>query len=667
MANWWESAPVVSQSQNWWDAAPIVGERASQGHAGVPEIVPPGVEGYDPETGLVERQPARSSAPALQSALSGFVEGIPVAGPYLQSGVENAAAFAGSALTGRPHEEVRAEMGQMVDEAAAQHPRINAMSSLVGGVASTLPAVAAAPGLFGANAGPLAMRALAGGASGAAIGGADAGVRHGADAIIPGAVTGGAIGALAPALSDAVGGLGRWAYRKAAGVTPAQGHLARAAGADAVDDMGARLSAIGPDAMPMDLGPNLRGQAGAIATTPGRGQEVVRSAVTGRQARAGKRIGVTLDDALGAPVDTVALADDIIAQRSAAAKPLYNAAYSKPVPFTQELEDLLKRPSVGKAMQSARRLAADDETFSAATRGWFANIADDGAVKISRTPSVYELDMTKRALDDMYSTAQRAGNNNEARIFDQLRKKLIGFVDDAVPEYKQARAAFSGPASVLDSLEEGQKVFSRNLTPSQLRTQMMKMGDAEKDAFVQGARAEIAKTMGTARNDALAARSLFDKGWNKEKLGIILGDDQASRLLNSLDAETTFAATNQEITGQSVTAGRQMAQKDLGIRGSDERGMLRSALNLNVGDSLARLGDRLTGGVRTAWNEKNLSELGELLTSRDPKAMTRVIKTVQAAQRRGDLTAAKAREIIQSLAVGTSPRQPLELTVTPAR
>lgn len=234
-----------------------------------------------------------------------------------------------------------------------------------------------------------------------------------------------------------------------------------------------------------------------------------------------------------------------------------------------------------------------------------------------------------------------------------------------MPEYAQARAAFSGPASVLDALEEGQKVFSRNLTPNQLRTQMLKMGDAEREAFTQGARAEIAKTMGTARNDALSARRLFDTGWNKEKLGVILGDDEAASLLRSLNAENTFAATHQEVTGQSVTAGRQMAQKDLGIRKDGERGVFRSALNLNVGDSLASLGDRLTGGVRASMNENTLNELGGLLTSNDPASVTRMIRTVQAAQRRGDLTAAHARKIIQSFTVGNASRQPLELTVRP--
>lgn len=619
----------------------------------------PDAEMQQPESGMNER---------AHVATGGFLEGLPVVGPLIRGGADRIGAGIRSYMYDTPYEDELSFVQGRSGELKQEMPTLDTASQIGGAVGGTIPLVLAAPAAFGAGGGSLLARSGASALSGASLATADAGVRTQGDieAMKNAALWGGGLGLVGPAVGDLVGaGVRKVAERAGPTVSRAQRLFGQAAGRDAVDDVAARVSAMGPDAMPMDLGPNLQRQAGALAASPGRGQEITRSAIQSRQAGSGGRIAGALDDALGAPVDTVALADDIIAQRSAAAKPLYNAAYSKPVPFTQELENLLKRPSVGRAMQSARRLAADDETFSAATRGWFANVADDGAVTITRTPSVYELDMTKRALDDMYSTAQRAGNNNEARIFDQLRKKLIGFVDDAVPEYKQARAAFSGPASVLDSLEEGQKVFSRNLTPSQLRTQMMKMGDAEKDAFVQGARAEIAKTMGTARNDALAARSLFDKGWNKEKLGIILGDDQASRLLNSLDAETTFTRTRDVVTGNSETAARLAAQSDVGA-GAKEPGLFRSFDLSKPGDAIARGFDKVTGKVSAARQAQTNEELARLLTSRDPKAITRTIQLVQNAARRGDISAQQAKQIVQGVTLGSAqPRQPLELTVRP--
>lgn len=604
------------------------------------------IPGYNPETGMVERDGGAGLA-----GVTSAIEGMPVVGPFARQGVEAVSASIGSALTGQPFEQVRGEMSGMVDEAQAAHPIASTVGGVGGAVLGTAPMVMAAPAAFGAGGGGLLARTLASMGSGAALGGADAGVRSGGDmeAIKSGTIWGGGLGALGPAVGKAVGAGTNALASRLGGGSGAERAFSRAAGADAIDDIGARLAATGPDALPMDLGPNLQRQAGALAATPGRGQEVVRSAIAARQAGSGGRVAGALDDALGQSVDTVALADDIIAKRSEAAKPLYDAAYSKPVDFTTDLESLLKRPSVGKALSKAKSLAADE---GIASKQWFATVSDDGAVNIVNTPDMRQLDLTKRALDDMISTAQRGGNNNEARILTQTKNQLVDMMDKAAPEYKQARTAFSGPSAVIDALEEGRTAFKGNLSPNELRTRMMKMGEAEKEAYTQGARTAVADIMGTARNDALAARNTFMKGYNKEKLELIVGKDQAAKMLKSLEAETAFTNTRDVVTGNSETAARLAAQQEVGA-GTKQPGLIRSFDISKPGDVLARMSDKVLGGARSAAQNKLNEELARLLTG-DPASATRAINMVQAAQKRGDISAARAREIIQSMNVGAA-------------
>lgn len=619
------------------------------------------------KTALMKHVQSNSDALSkVRTATGGFLEGIPVVGPMIRGGVERAAAGTLAALS--PDKEYAEVLKTIQEGTAAEkqaNPKLDAGSQIAGAIGGTVPMVMAAPAAFGAGGGGLLGQTLASMGSGAAIGGLDAGVRSDFDpsAMKSGAAWGGGLGALGPSAGRLVGAGTRAIASRLGGGSGAQQAFGRAVGSDAIDDIGARMSAMGPDAMPMDLGPNLQRQAGALAATPGRGQETVRSAIAQRQAGSGGRIAGALDDALGQTVDTVALADDIIAQRSQAAKPLYDAAYSKPVPFTRELESLLKRPSIGKALSKASRLAADEGIPS---QQWFANVADDGAVTIKNVPDVRQLDLTKRALDDMISSAQRAGNNNEARILTQQKNLLTSMVDDAVPEYAAARKAFSGPSAVVDALEEGRSAFKSNTTPNQLRTQMMKMGEAEREAYTQGARAAVADIMGTARNDALAARTAFMKGYNKEKLELIVGKEQAAKMLQSLDAESAFTRTRDVVTGNSETAARLSAQADVGA-GARQPGILQEAGNLNFGSAALRMGDKLLGGVRSAAQSKSNEELARLLTSRDPQSATRAIQIVQAAQRRGDISAQRAKEIMQSIRVGGAQegqkRQPLELTV----
>lgn len=598
-------------------------------------------------------------------ASGGLIEGIPVVGPYIRKALDYPAAGAAYLMTDRDDvtfDDALKAVRQEQEPAKQRNPMLNTGSQIAGGIAGTLPMVAAAPGMFGAGAGPLLGRSLWSAGTGAAIGGADAGVRNDFDplAMAKGSALGLGIGAAAPLAGQLIGKGVNAVTSRFNSPSSAQQSIAQAVGRDGIDDVTARLAQMGPDAMPMDLGANLQGQAAALAGTPGKSQEIIRSAVANRQANAGSRIAGSLDDALGQSVDTVAVADDIISRRAAAAKPLYEAAYAKPVPFTVELEETLKRPAVASALKSAQKMAANEGIPS---QQWFANIADDGSVTIQNVPDVRQLDLTKRALDDMISSAQRGGNNNEARILTQVKDKIVGMVDDAVPEYAAARKAFSGPSSILDALEEGKNIFGKKLTPNQLKTQMLKMGDAEKEAFIQGGRAAVADTMGTARNDALAARNMFSSGYNKEKLEMLVGKEQASKMLGSLDAEKAFTLTRDRVTGNSETFARAQAAQDIGA-GAKEPGVVRELLNMNTGSAAAKFGDRFLGNARNAAQQKSNEELARLLVENNGSNISAAVKAVQAAQRRGDLSAQKAKELISSIGVASGQRRkPLEITI----
>lgn len=607
--------------------------------------------------------PADDTVSKIRTASGGMLEGIPVIGPLIRGGVERAAAATIAPFSDETYDQVLQRIQAGSGEEKAANPRLDTASQIAGGVGGTIPMVMAAPAAFGAGGGGLLANMGLGAASGTVLGSADAGVRSGGDpaAIKEGAATGLVLGSLGPLAGRAVGsvasGLGNWL--RGGGASKAEQSFARALGSDAIAEPEQALRALGPDAMPMDLGPNAQRQAAALAATPGEGQQIVRSAISNRQGRAGSRVIQAVNDTLGGPVDTIKLADDLIISRRAAAKPLYDKAYSQPVPFTRELEDVLKRPTVGKALRKAQSLAADEGIPS---QQWFATVADDGTVNIKNVPDVRQLDLTQRALSDMASAAARAGNNNEARVLGQLKDQIVGMVDQSVPDFAAARKAYAGPSSVIDAMDAGKQVFKNDLTPGQLRTQLMKMGEGEREAFVQGARAQIAQIMGTARNDALAARTAFQKGFNQEKLSILVGDDQARQLLKSLDAETAFTKTRDVVSGGSETAARIAAQRE--IAGPEKApGALRSLMNFRFGDAIADVGDKAIAGAKTAAQERSNAELASLLTSNDPQAATRTLKMVQAAQRRGDITSQQAREIIQSLGPSISGKKPLEITV----
>lgn len=638
-----------------------------------PEFDPANIPGREPQG------PSRATA-----ALSSALDGIPVVGPYLQAGVEHAASGVGSLISDLPRSEVHAEIRRMVDDSQAEYPWTSTAAGIGGAVAGTVPMVMAAPAAFGAGGGALLARTLASGASGAIIGGADSAVRSEGDpnATVRGAIAGGGTGLIAPLAGRAIGA--GWqrlrdyrAARAAARTSGVDRGTLSAIGRAVRDDglspatIGQRMNELGPHAMLMDAGPNLQRQAGALAATPGRGQEIVRSAIASRQEGAGGRIGSALDDALGQSADTLALADDIVTQRAAAARPLYQKAYQEGAEgvWSPELQRMAGSPMFGDAMRNAAARGQDRAILDGF--GSFnprVSVSQDGLISVNQTraggsplyPDLQYWDYVKRELDDIAGAATRAGRREEASIATNLAFRLRNELDNAVPSYRAAREAYSGPSAILDAMEDGQSVFRNSYTPGQLRQKLATMNDAEKDAFTQGARAQVADVMGTARNDALAARSAFQKGYNRDKLEMLVGKDEANRMLQALDREATFSRTRDVVTGNSETAARSAAMREItgettpqfGVReGYMSGGMLGAARSAGM-----RTAERVIAGLLSASREARNSGLAEAISRKDFQSIVEALATSQGKPVNDKSIDAVARALLVS--GGTSAARP---------
>lgn len=155
-----------------------------------------------------EPQPAVPS-PGATSVASGFIEGIPIVGPYIKSGVEKAAAKARSIRDNTSYEDELKVVQKANALAAQEHPNLNSAGQVAGAIGPMIAGAGLAPEAFGL-AGPLAQRAVAGAATNALINGADTAVRTGGDlkstAISAG--VGGAIGGGLPLVGRGVGIIG---------------------------------------------------------------------------------------------------------------------------------------------------------------------------------------------------------------------------------------------------------------------------------------------------------------------------------------------------------------------------------------------------------------------------------------------------------------------------
>jgi len=541
----------------------------------------------------------------------GILEGIPIVGPLIRGGVERAAAATDAALgiSGRTYDENMAALEADRGRLSEERPILDTASKITGAVGGIAPAVMAAPALFGAGGASLPMSMMAGLGSGAAIGAADSAVRSGGDlqATGEGAAFGGVAGGAGPAVGMAIGAGARAILNAVRGRNIDGKLVLRALQADGLDEATARraMAELGDEAMIADLGPNLQADMGAIASTPGRGQQIVKEALASRAERAGARTRAAADEVIGPSRDLVADREAFIQSRRTAAAPLYDQAYATPYQPSQTVQTILQTPAGRRALQQAQRLAANE-----------------GIPINPEALDVRAVDLISRSLDDQASAAARSGQNNTARVINMLRDRLLADVDQSVPAFAEARAAFAGPSRLMDAMETGQGVFANNVPPGQVLADVTRMSPGERDAFVNGVRGALDQVMDSARNDALAARALFQKPGNREKLQMIVGKEDADKFIAALDREAVFAATANEAFGNSRTAARQAAQA--ARRDAGGPGAIRQTLDMKPGSAMATLLERLGKTSQSAAREARDAADAQVLTGRDLSGLSQL-------------------------------------------
>lgn len=524
-------------------------------------------------------------------------------------------------------------------------PEAYATGELAGGVGSMLlPGAAATRAMRGRG---MLGRMFTGGAAGAAmtalpqVGGAEGGLAERLSSVepLPTAV-GGAIGAAAPAAGAAVGygarriqDLGRSIPGFGAGATQ---RVARSMQRPqtAGTDIEQYLRGLGPEGMLADVPGSPRSMAQGLATMQGEGADVLRRQIEERAAGAGPRIEQEMTTSIAGPEAAFATRRAQAQQRSGIYGPLYDAAKASDQEFNVD------------ALRSGLVFLARDQ--AADVRGALNRVMRD--LGTEGPISAERLHNARVALNDAKEVAFRSGAGGKGDVLKGLLEEFDNRLDQ-IPGYSTARSGWAATKSIDDAIDAGRQVFSGGptsaLSPAQLRQTFDKLSEPQQEAFRQGAREYLAALMGTSRSDAPAAWQTFQKGWNEEKLRIILGDEAAAPLLQRLRAEAEFSGTRSDVLKGSQTSFREEARESLAdIREPDSMNRPSPVTRLRQGleAPINRVIDEVLYGARRS----NLNrEIGTLLTLQGPQRDAAVRALLVEARRLDDPT--RVQQILEAM------------------
>jgi hypothetical protein len=439
-----------------------------------------------------------------------------------------------------------------------EHPYVDTGLKVAGGVAGTVPAMMAAPAAFGVGSGPILGRSVISAVTGAGIGGTDAAIRSDLDPrqTAVGAGIGLAAGAAGPAIGKAVGAGVRYFTQPDDAVSglssAARNYVTQELSDPAkVALQQAELSRLGPDATLADVSPEWLGVARGAASRPGTRDAIVESLLA-RQSGANARLGSDLDASLGPAVipsqvqEGIAQGQNIVGRQYAPVMAEARAVNMEPLAQQLEASAINLRGPEQQAVQRVRN---------------FLNIPGTDVLD----PNPQALLSTRQAIDGLMSTEQ---NPQVIRQLTMARQQVDEALAQAAPGIKGVDAQYSELARQSDALQQGRPILNNQATalrPQEVQD-MLQQGalpqgqqigpSAVPTRMQQGVRAEIDRAAGTNAIDTTALRNIVrgEGDWNRQKLGMLFGQENADRALNAIDRETVFGDTANRVTRGSDTA-----------------------------------------------------------------------------------------------------------------
>jgi hypothetical protein len=369
---------------------------------------------------------------------------------------------------------------------------------------------------------------------------------------------------------------------------------------------------------------NILGLTRILGKTQG-SNKIITSYINNKTATSAKRVGDLLNNNLSAESYFNKL-DDTILKRKEVASPLFTKAY-------QEGNDALKQamtmPATGNAkLGKVRELINDDRIKSAIMTAR----KDYGINQEIPDISIESLHGARQVVDDIIGSAKRAGENNKARSYIDLKNKINNVVYDVAPTMKEADKTFAGFSALKNAQEEGLK-FNQYRNGEEVKRAFTKLSDGEKEAYKIGVKDYLMDKVSKS-SERNPSRAIFGNQLEYGKLKAVFENPkQFKDFAKRLTDEIRVFDVKQRIVGGSRT--------DFNLAESDQLldKIAKGALNLKT-FGLADVAMVAKDAIKRKYyglNEKTAKELAEIMISPEKSVQTlnNIVKQAQTAQERG--------------------------------
>ena len=372
-----------------------------------------------------------------------------------------------------------------------------------------------------------------------------------------------------------------------------------------------------PERALMDVDRRTQGTARGAATVPGSAKEDIPAFLRERQTGQESRL---IDDILELSDPNVRQTfrestQEIMGRRSEAANPLYAAAYNTSDGSTRTVARDVVDPDGALRELPDFQMAYERGRSIARIEGVDIPPLTDELVDIP----VQAIDYMKRGVDDAIQGGEGSGRgmaSHQARALTGRLRDMLEAVDEAVPEFGQARAVWRGGADEMEALEVGRRLFLD--APSDTQYLLNQMSEGEREMFLRGGVEAFAQRLENIPKgrDLTMARPLADRTLDIERMQMLFPSEEAYEAFQAKVAnEARMGSSNRFVTQQSATVDKSLEVAEL--MGMDATAVMSGG---GMASMALRAGREALRGRMTSYSGDVAEQMTPLLTAQGQDA-----------------------------------------------
>jgi hypothetical protein len=386
-----------------------------------------------------------------------------------------------------------------------------------------------------------------------------------------------------------------------------------------------------------DIGPSSRAYLDAVNVLPGPGKKTAMDFLIKRNGGALDRIKSDLTDVFGEQgsyFDTYKALETV---RKSSGQKMYQKAFEKKVPVSEELTSLLKTDVMQDALNTAYKIANAEKVK-------LPNliIGKNGKLFTQKGAEVTDIDTKflhyiKLGLDDTIYTSKSGQNpvgNVLLRLNTERKHEFLDFLDSNNPAYKAARNQWAEKSAIMDALDSGRNILKPSTNVDELADEITRMSQSEKLAFRNGVMNTIIDKMESSVFDATSGRgtnlayNIVKTPKNKKLLRLTFpstpqGEKSFNKFMSKLNDEIQIKDTANTVVGNSATVGRAEALAQ--IKNIVEPDDIQNLSTVGLVYGLFK------SDYKGASEEASIAaanKLAQMLTETNPKALEQIRKEV---------------------------------------